>query len=193
MLHALGVGRDLHPVLGRAAARGHQRAGALDLDDADPARVHRREVVGETQRGRVDPLRTTCVEDRRALRDPHRLPVHLDVEEPAGRVQRDRAHALAPSASNRWSRCTADCTAAAAVWPSPQIDASRMTWAISSINASSCAREPISRPVHQSVQRLLLAHRAHAARDALAARLVAEEPGDPQHDVHQVDRLVQAP
>ena len=179
------------PVLGRAAARRHQRARALDLDDADATRVHRRQVVGETQRGRVDPLRPTRVEDRGALRDAHRLPVDLDVEQPARRIQRDRAHALAPAASNRWSRCTADCTADGRRLAEPAdrrvahdlgdlVDQRELLLARADLAA-----------VHQPVQRLLLANGADAARHALAARFVAEEPGDPEHDVHQVDRLVQ--
>ena len=192
MLDPLRVGLDLHAVLGRARARGHQHARPLDLDDADAAGVDRREVVGVAERGRVDPVR------RHASRsvDPSGTrtvgAVDLDVDQPPRRVERHRlAHACAPSTSKRWSRCTADCTADAAVWPSPQIEASRITCAISSISASSCCREPIVPAVDQPVQRLLLADGADAARDALAAGLVAEEPRDPQHDVDQVHRLVE--
>src|SRR5439155_19157696 len=43
----------------------------------------------------------------------------------------------------------------------------------------------------QAVQRLLLAHGADAARDALAARLVAEEGGDAQDGVLEIDRVVE--
>src|SRR5690348_670649 len=38
------------------------------------------------------------------------------------------------------------------------------------------------RTVRDPTQRLFLAHRAHAARHALAARLVAEERGDPKEN-----------
>ena len=81
----------------------------------------------------------------------------------------------------------AEATALAAVWPSPQIDASRITCSRSASTASS---SPLPRPRREPVQRLLLAHRADAAGDALAARLVAEELGDAQHRVDEIRRLV---
>ena len=46
-------------------------------------------------------------------------------------------------------------------------------------------------PVDQPVQRLLLAHRADAARHALPAALVAEEPRDPQTQVDEIGALVE--
>ena len=47
------------------------------------------------------------------------------------------------------------------------------------------------RPPMTPRERLLLPDCADAARHALAAGLVAEERGDPQHDVGQVDVLVE--
>src|SRR5262249_41808957 len=43
----------------------------------------------------------------------------------------------------------------------------------------------------ETVQRLLLAHRADAARDALPARLVAEELRDAEHRVDEVRVLAE--
>ena len=141
MLHALGVGLDLHAVLGRAAAGGHQDARALDLDHADAAGVHRREVVGVAERGRVDPLRPARVEDRGRPRG--RGPSSPSISTSTSRRGGSSGTAWLMRALLRhrraWSRCTADCTALAAVWPSPQIEASRITWAISSSRASSSA------------------------------------------------------
>jgi hypothetical protein len=61
-----------------------------------------------------------------------------------------------------------------AVWPRPQIDASRIAWPMSARSASSSlARRP--RRGGEPREQLLLADGPDAARDALAARLVAEE------------------
>ena len=83
----------------------------------------------------------------------------------------------------------ADSTALDAVWPSPQIDASRITRP----RSASRARSPLgSRAVGgQPVQRLLLADGADPARHALPARLVPEEGGDAQQERHQVDGVVE--
>ena len=63
----LGVRAHLHAGLDRARAGGHEHARALDLDDAHPARVHRREVLGVAQRRRVHARGAAGVQDRRAL------------------------------------------------------------------------------------------------------------------------------
>ena len=80
----------------------------------------------------------------------------------------------------------ADWMALAAVWPSPQIEASRMAWATSASRATSIC--PTAR---QPGERLVLADRAHPARHALAARFVAEEVGDPPQHRHHVGPLVE--
>ena len=85
----------------------------------------------------------------------------------------------------------ADSMALAAVWPSPQIDASRIAWAISSSSASLVGDAAARAVGGEPEQRLLLAHGADAAGHALAARLVAEERGDAEQDRHQVDGLVE--
>src|SRR5262245_15769893 len=43
---------------------------------------------------------------------------------------------------------------------------------------------------HNAQQRFLLAHRAHAARHALAAGFVAEEPRDAQKNGRQIDGVI---
>ncbi len=85
----------------------------------------------------------------------------------------------------------ADSIADDAVWPRPQIDASRIAWPISRSSASSSSREPDPRAGRQAGQQLLLADGPDPARDALAARLVAEELGDPAERVDQVGGLVE--
>ena len=81
----------------------------------------------------------------------------------------------------------ADATALAAVWPRPQIEASRIT---SARSASTSRSFPFAAPGREPLQRLLLADRADAAGHALPARLVAEELGDADHGVDEVGRLV---
>ena len=76
--------------------------------------------------------------------------------------------------------------AADAVWPRPQMDASRITWPSSREQRQLVARRPVRPAGREPRQQLLLAHRADPAGDALAARLVAEERGDPQERVDQV-------
>ena len=75
-------------------------------------------------------------------------------------------------------RSIADSIALDAVWPRPQIEASRIACPISAISASSSSTVPRVRPDQQPRERLLLAHGADAARHALAAALVAEERRD---------------
>ena len=85
----------------------------------------------------------------------------------------------------------ADSIALDAVWPRPQIEASRMHWPTSAISASSRVDAAERRAREQARERLLLAHGADAAGHALAARLVAEERGDAHQHARQVDRVVE--
>ena len=96
------------------------------------------------------------------------------------------AHSATSSGCRR-----ADSIADDAVWPSPQIDASRIAWPISRSRTSSSSRERDARARREPREQLLLAHAADPARDALAARLVAEELGDPPQRVDEVDGLVE--
>ena len=80
--------------------------------------------------------------------------------------------------------------ALAAVWPRPQIEASRMAWAISRNRVISWAAEPSGVALHQSLQRFLLAHHADAARNTLAASFMAEETGNAQQNVAKIDRVI---
>ena len=59
-----------------------------------------------------------------------------------GRVERLRNFCDRWTHENRFHRCIADSSALDAVWPRPQIEASRMAWAISRNIAISCAAEP---------------------------------------------------
>ena len=66
-----------------------------------------------------------------------------------------------------------------------------MHWPTSAMSASSVSSAPERLAGDEARERLLLAHRADAARDALAARLVAEEGGDPLEEPRQVDGVVE--
>ena len=101
--HALGVGLHLHPVLGLARAGGSEHARALDLDDADAARVRGLERVAVAERRRVDPEPAAGAEDRLALEDAHRLPVDLELDHAPRREQQLR-HAKTPAAARSRTR-----------------------------------------------------------------------------------------
>ncbi len=81
----------------------------------------------------------------------------------------------------------ADSMALGAVWPSPQMLASRITLA----RSRNSWRSPARGLRGEAGEDLLLAHGADAARHALPARLVAEERRDPAQLVDQVDRVVE--
>ena len=76
-----------------------------------------------------------------------------------------------------------------AVWPSPQIEASRIAWPISRRRASSSPTVPWAS--RSQARQQLLADGPDPARHALSARLVAEERGDPAQDVDHVRRAVE--
>ena len=70
---------------------------------------------------------------------------------------------------------SADSIADDAVWPRPQIEASRIAWPMSRSRTSSSSRERTVGPGREPRQQLLLADAPHPTRHALPARLVAEE------------------
>src|SRR5262249_50089576 len=122
-----------HPVLDRARARGHERARALQLDHADAADVRRLQRLPEAQRRGVDLELPAGVEDRRALGD-------LDLRLVDREGDPARRHANTPTLP------MADSMAEDAVWPRPQIEASRIASPISAISASSSWTVPRVRP-----------------------------------------------
>ena len=154
-------------------------------------------------------------------RDGHRLAVDRQLDRrrrlDGGRVRRPRragrrragvgqrlggAGGGVPRAGRAWRRVvahsatssgcrSADSIADDAVWPRPQIDASRIAWPISRSRASSSSRGRTRRARRQPREQLLLADAPDPARHALAARLVAEELGDPPERVDEVDGLVE--
>ena len=77
------------------------------------------------------------------------------------------------------------------VWPRPQIDASRIAWPISRRRPSSVAADPRGVPAARRASSSSWRTVPDPARDALAARLVAEERGDPAQDVDEVGRAVE--
>ena len=93
--------------------------------------------------------------------------------------------------SNTANSLIADSTALAAVWPRPQIDASRIAWRdLGDQRQLVC--HAAARPLRgQPQQRLLLADGADPAGHALAARLVAEERRDPEQHRDEVDGVVE--
>ena len=66
-----------------------------------------------------------------------------------------------------------------------------MTWPISLEEGQLLVPRPDAAARRQPREQLLLAHAPDPARDALPARLVAEELGDPPERVDEVDRLVE--
>ena len=142
--HALGLGEDRHPRLDAPRAGRDQHPGAGHLDHAHPADVDRRQRLEEAQRGNVEPAGPARLEDRRAGRDPRRLAVDHDLDRRRGRsavgatggrlgggggCEPDRSSGSRGAASRAdRARKIADSTALDAVCPSPQIEASRITW-----------------------------------------------------------------
>ena len=118
----LGVGLHDHPRLGPPRARRHEHPGALDLDHADPAGVLRRERVAVAERRDVPTDGPAGVEERgpsgRATISSSMVSSTSRRGGPTATVQ--PAHEKTPS------RAMADSTALDAVWPRPQIDASRI-------------------------------------------------------------------
>ena len=180
---------DLHPVLDLARARRHEHARALDLAHADAAGVDRRERALPAHRRDLDALALRDVEDRLVLARRDGLAVERELDGAGWRAGPGPAHRC-PPVSKTSSLRSADSIASAAVWPSPQIDASRIEAVISSSSAYSCSTDPRGRPFDEPGERLLLADGADPARHALAARLVAEERGEPHEDGRQVDGVV---
>src|SRR5665647_1980900 len=131
-LHPRRVGVHDHAGLDLARAGGNERPGAFDLDDADAAHVHRRERVAVTERRRLDLEPAARVEDRRALGDADLPAVDGQLDDPLDGVDADDGHG---ASTPRF--IMADWTALAAVWPRPQIDASRITCASSASTSSS--------------------------------------------------------
>ncbi len=155
-LHALAGRRDLHAGAGAAAARGRQHALAVDLDHA-----------GAAVADRVEPGLVAKVWDLDAF-------ALGDFDE---RLARQRAETSRPSSLKVMvSRAvisiscgkyfTTQSIGFGAAWPSPQIDASRIT-------ADRSASSGKSHFVFLDQQRGF--GRAVAARRALPARLVREE------------------
>ena len=123
-------------------------------------------------------------------------PVDRDVDQPPRGVEEHAAHTgsfpfpFALAAPIRPS-FTAEAAALTAVWPRPQIDASRATVPMSSSSASSRSAEPsgaprASRPSSSSWRTV-----PDPAGNALAAGLVPEEPGDPLQQAGQVHGVVE--
>ena len=119
----LRVGGHLHAGLGLARAGRGQDARALDLDHAHAAHVDRRQVVGEAERRGRHAGDLARVEQGRAFRHRHLGPVDGELDRARRRRHRQTDHRF--SSSSR-SLATADSIALDAVWPRPQIDASRM-------------------------------------------------------------------
>src|SRR5205807_1079088 len=110
----------------------------LDLDDADAADVHRCERVAVAEGRLLVAEHAARVENRRAFEDAHRLAVDRQLDHLLRRGEDDAAHV-----ANTFRFTIADATAFAAVWPRPQIDASRITCASS---ASVCSSSSWARP-----------------------------------------------
>src|SRR5262249_20351640 len=123
----LGVGAHDHVGLDAPRAGGHEHARTLELDHADAADVGRLQRLAVAQGRRVDLELRAGLQDRGALR-------HLDLAVVDGEADHALRHANIPSFA------MADSIAEEAVWPRPQIEASRIACPISAISASSSPR-----------------------------------------------------
>ena len=124
--HALAVGMDHHARLGLARAGGNEHARALELDDADAAGVDRRQRLQIAEGRRVDVDRVTGFEDGASFRNSGRLAVDRQRHRSHGPFLCSGGHERFPF-SKSFNLCTPERTAPAAVCPSPQIEASRIT------------------------------------------------------------------
>src|SRR4051794_3581830 len=140
-LHAWRIRLDGHSLLDLSRAGGDKGARAFQLDDADAADVHRVERVAVAKRRCVDPEPAARIEDRRALGHAHRAAVDGQLDELLRGGDGDHGHG---ASTPRF--IIADATALAAVWPRPQIEASRMTCVRSASTSSSL---PFARPLER--------------------------------------------
>ena len=139
-LHAVRVGLDVHARFDFSRTRGRQRARAGKLDDADAAHVHGCEILQIAQRRRVDADRPAGVENRHGFGHLQGLPVDFDFDllllRPFGRCRRmtgwwwrykpNGIRSTHGTYNFKFKFASADSIAFDAVWPRPQIDASRM-------------------------------------------------------------------
>src|SRR5579859_2249371 len=171
LAHALGVGEDLHAALDLARARGDEHARPFDLDHAHAAHVHRRERLEVAERRRVDAQAAAGLEDGRALGDVDLLAVDVNREHSLRQADEGcSGHQLPPRSG------IADWIALAAVWPRPQIDASRIACATSASSVMSAAvpfwpRAPRIRPRISSCRFVPTRHGTHWPHDSWPKKL----------------------
>ena len=166
-----------------------------------------REVLDVAQRRRVDAQRAGGLEDRRAGRDADRGAVDRelhgvdqavrrrgrDVRRPGRRLERDvvdRHQAAAPSKWTRPSRSGALDRRRRRLAQAADRGVAHRLGEVGEPGELAVHRVE-RRPAGEPRQQLLLADGPDAARDALAARLVAEERGDPPQRVGEVGGLVE--
>ena len=178
-----------HRPVGAAAAAQPVAVGRDRVDGrgADRARVGLAVLARRARRRRA--RRCRCPAPARRGRRPRGCRPARPRRAPSGSRARGRRtrrwESVVISSSPSFS---ADMTAAGAVWPRPQIDASCMTRARSSSRPrSTSGRGAAGEPG----ERLLLADGADPARHALPARLVAEERGDAPQRPGQVGGAVE--
>src|SRR5262249_39237952 len=155
---ALRVGVHHHPVLDLARTGGNERPRLLELDHADAANVDRGQCVPVAERRRVDADPPARVENRRALGHAHGLAVDGQLDDALRGRDRDGGHWA--STPRLW---IAESTAFAAVWPRPQIEASRITCVRSPSTASSspCGLPEASRCSASSWRTVPMRHGTH--------------------------------
>src|SRR5262249_7666080 len=163
--YALGIRLDGHAGFHFPRARRRQRARTFQFHHANPAHVDRRKAFEKTQRRCIDAELARGVENGGAFRDRNLFAVDLDRDTADGSWRRSLRHrprrnrdsrrrgvqsrdgwlgscCFGIAHENKLHRRSADSSALEAVWPSPQIEASRMACAISRSRASSSAVVP---------------------------------------------------
>src|SRR5712692_4720694 len=145
--HPLGVGLHLHSGFDLARTSGYQHARAFHLHHTDAADVDRGEGLQVAEGGRVDSAAATGLQDGAPLGDLELVTIDLDRNHPGGGSAQRGIHRRPPPLVLKRPSRMADSTAEPAVWPRPQIEASRMAWLTSASSAVSRSREPITRPL----------------------------------------------
>src|SRR5882724_2275555 len=167
---ARGIGLHDHARLDLPRTGGYQDPRAFDFDHADTADIDRGQILQIAQCRDVNVLAPTGLEYGRPFWHPDRIPIDAQFDVASGATGRVPSHD-ASSGVKYLSWAMADSMALGAVCPRPQIEASRMTCAMSARRASSSWSEPsnwlsISRCSHSSWRTVPMRQGTHCPHDS---------------------------
>ena len=136
--NALGIGFDAHAGFDFARARGDQDSRTFEFNDADAADIDGSKVFKEAKGWRADAEKAGGVKNGCVFGDRHGFSVNLELDEPGrggwrslrnrslGNRNERRGGVQGFVHEKRLHRLTAESKALEAVWPKPQMEASRM-------------------------------------------------------------------